>query len=117
MQSHKATKHEGTLYECDHCDYKGKWRQTLSEHRRIIHVIFRYSMSKNKEAMEFKESICDLCGFAAMSTRNMEIHKMTTCNSASIDNLQDGSPCHMCDVVSPSAKHLYIHIIRKHKDY
>ena len=82
LNTHKAAKHSGTMFECDICGWKTAWKPPFFEHRREKHGIFLRN-SKYKEDLELSESLCDLCGFAGTSKRAMRLHKKSFCRLTS----------------------------------
>ena len=60
LKQHKEAMHQGTKYDCDHCEYKAGYKTNLREHMQRMH-----------EAKKFK---CDQCDYKASLYYRLKQH-------------------------------------------
>ena len=108
LRGHKESKHGGAMFQCDTCDLKTKWKSQMSEHKRDVHGIYRYKIRKN---LEFKDALCDLCGFTAKSKKIMENHIISQCTATSKKPIT----CAQCGFIAKSAFYLDTHKYEVHE--
>lgn len=92
---HKKSKHDGTRYTCDVCDYTASTVAYLKVHKRTKHEGIRYP--------------CDECEFMAASTTYLKQHKK-------VKHLGIRYPCPACDFSGTTLSNLNAHIKKVHDE-
>jgi len=60
LKRHIKTVHEGIVYKCEQCEYKANWKQNLVSHIKSVH-----------EGIVYK---CEQCDYKAKCKKNLQIH-------------------------------------------
>ena len=91
----------GARYSCDQCDYYGKRKYGLKQHKNARHKV----TSDNTE-----KYMCDTCGTHFASNKNLVRH---------IQSKHEGVQysCKICEYRTNRRYELYKHVGRKHKEY
>ena len=107
IKTHKEAKHLGLVNKCDKCDYESIWNPRFLQHRRESHGIF-VKQTKNKALSDFKEILCDECGFIAKFGGNLAEHRKK-------DHVNERShKCSDCEYSSNVKCNLRQHVESKH---
>ena len=72
LKVHILSKHEGVVWQCNICPFKGVHPQSLSEHKKYVHGV--NLIKKQKQQFEMK---CEHCGFTSENQDILKLHAVS----------------------------------------